>query len=139
MTVECDYVLAAIGQSIEWGNLLDGTKVELNRNLTAKADSWTYQTSQDDVFVGGDVYTGPRFAIDAIAAGKEDAESLHRYVWEGHTLRQGSQTINICEPHFYAVVLTADILDAKLFVEPVIREVVGRVIKHEDGRGYAAG
>jgi NADPH-dependent glutamate synthase beta subunit-like oxidoreductase len=89
MTVACDYVLAAIGQSIQWGNILDGAKVELNRNQTAKADSWTYQTAQPDVFVGGDVYTGPRFAIDAIAAGKEGAESLHRFVRDGHSLTLG--------------------------------------------------
>lgn len=89
ITVECDYVLSAIGQSIEWGNLLDGSKVQLNGNKTAKADDWTYQTAQEDVFVGGDVYTGPRFAIDAIAAGKEGAESLHRFVWKGHDLKLG--------------------------------------------------
>lgn len=88
-TISCDYVLAAIGQSVEWGNLLNGTSVKLNRNQTAKADSWTYQTGEADIFVGGDVYTGPRFAIDAIAAGKEGAESLHRYVWEGHSLTLG--------------------------------------------------
>ena len=87
--LKADFVLTAIGQSIEWGNLLDGEKVELNRNNTAKADSWTYQTAQEDVFVGGDVYTGPSFAIYAIAAGKEGAESLHRYVWEGHSLTLG--------------------------------------------------
>lgn len=69
ITLDADYVLSAIGQSIEWGNLLEGTKVELNRNKTAKADSWTYQTAEEDVFVGGDVYTGPSFAIYAIAAG----------------------------------------------------------------------
>ena len=84
-----DAVLAAIGQSIQWGGLLDGTKVELNRNQTAKADSWTYQTAEPDIFVGGDVYTGPSFAIHAIAAGKEGAESVHRYVWEGHSLTLG--------------------------------------------------
>ena len=89
ITLDADYVLSAIGQSIVWGSLLDGEKVELNRNLTAKADSWTYQTAQEDVFVGGDVYTGPSFAIYAIAAGKEGAESLHRYVWEGHSLTLG--------------------------------------------------
>ncbi|MBR4163477.1 MAG: FAD-dependent oxidoreductase [Solobacterium sp.] len=90
-TVEytADYVLAAIGQSIEWGDLLKDSKVELNRNRTAKADSWTYQTAEPDVFVGGDVYTGPSFAIYAIAAGKEGAESVHRYVWEGHSLTLG--------------------------------------------------
>ena len=70
-TIECNCVLAAIGQSIVWGDLLDGEKVELGRGNTAKADSWTYQTAQPDIFVGGDVFTGPRFAIEAIAAGKE--------------------------------------------------------------------
>ena len=89
ITLPCDVVLAAIGQSIEWHDLLKDTKVELNRNQTAKADAWTYQTNEDDIFVGGDVYTGPRFAIDAIAAGKEGAESLHRFVWEGHSLTLG--------------------------------------------------
>ena len=44
------------------------------------ADAVTYQTAQPDVFVGGDVYTGPKFAIDAIAAGKEGAVSIHRFV-----------------------------------------------------------
>ncbi|MCQ2486322.1 MAG: FAD-dependent oxidoreductase [Clostridia bacterium] len=89
ITVEADYVLTSVGQSIEWGNLLDGTKVKLGRGNTAEADSWTYQTAEPDIFVGGDVYTGPRFAIDAIAAGKEGAESLHRYVHKGHSLTLG--------------------------------------------------
>ena len=75
MTLDADYVLAAIGQSIQWGGLLDGTKVKTNRNGTAQADEWTYQTAEPDVFVGGDVYTGPNFAIRAIAAGKEGADS----------------------------------------------------------------
>lgn len=88
-TLDADYVLAAIGQSIQWGNLLDGTKVELGRGNTAKADSWTYQTAEPDIFVGGDVYTGPSFAIHAIAAGKEGAESVHRFVHEGHSLTLG--------------------------------------------------
>ena len=48
------------------------------------ADKLTFQTGQPDIFVGGDVYTGPKFAIDAIAQGKIAAESLHRYVHDGH-------------------------------------------------------
>ena len=80
ITVPCDHVVLSIGQSVEWGELLEGSKVELARGGWAKADSLTYQTAQPDVFVGGDVYTGPKFAIDAIAAGKEAAVSLHRFV-----------------------------------------------------------
>jgi NAD-dependent dihydropyrimidine dehydrogenase PreA subunit len=82
-------VLLSIGQSIIWGDLLKDTKVEFNRNGTIKADPLTYQTGEPDIFAGGDVYTGPKFAIDAIAAGKEAAVSLHRWVHEGQTLTAG--------------------------------------------------
>lgn len=80
VTVECAHVFLSIGQSIEWGNLLEGSQVELGRGNGAVADAQTYQTAQPDIFVGGDVYTGPKFAIDAIAAGKEGAVSIHRFV-----------------------------------------------------------
>ena len=89
ITVECDNVLISVGQSVVWGELLKGTKVELNANGTAKADPVTYQTAEPDIFVGGDVYTGPKFAIDAIAAGKEGCESIHRFVHKGHSLTLG--------------------------------------------------
>jgi ferredoxin len=58
----------------------------LNPNNTIKGDSFTYQTGEKDVFAGGDAFTGPRFAIDAIAAGKEGAISIHRYVQPGQSL-----------------------------------------------------
>ncbi len=86
LIVEADYVLISVGQSIVWGNLLDGSKVETNRNGTVKADSFTYQSAEPDIFIGGDVYTGPKFAIDAIAAGKEGAISIHRFVQPGQSL-----------------------------------------------------
>ena len=78
--VKADKIVFAIGQTIEWGKLLDGTKVEFWHGNYPVADKFTYQTAQDDIFVGGDVFTGPKFVIDAIAAGHEAAESLHRYV-----------------------------------------------------------
>ena len=88
-TVECGNVILSIGQAIEWGGLLDGAAVELNRNMTAKADTFTFQTAQPDVFVGGDAFTGPRFAIDAIAMGKEGAISIHRFVQPNSSLTIG--------------------------------------------------
>ena len=78
--VPCEMVLYCIGQKVDWKNLLTGTAVELNPNGTAKADPVTYQTAEPDLFVGGDAYTGQKFAIDAIAAGKQGAVSLHRWV-----------------------------------------------------------
>ena len=89
MTVECENVLLSIGQSIVWGDLLKGTKVEIRPNGGAIADPVTYQTAEPDIFVGGDVYTGPRFAIDAIAAGKEGFVSMHRFVNPGQSLTLG--------------------------------------------------
>lgn len=88
-TVACSHVYLSIGQAIEWGHLLDGSKVELGRGNGAVADSLTYQTAQKDIFVGGDVYTGPKFAIDAIAAGKEGAVSIHRFVQPNTSLTIG--------------------------------------------------
>lgn len=89
ITVEADYVLLSVGQGILWGDLLKGTKVELNPNGTVIADGFTYQTAEPDIFAGGDVFTGPRFAIDAIAAGKQAAISLHRFVQPGQSLVYG--------------------------------------------------
>lgn len=89
ITVPCERVFLSIGQSIQWGGLLNGTKVELGRGNGAVADQLTYQTAEPDIFVGGDVYTGPKFAIDAIAAGKEAAVSIHRFVQPHSSLTIG--------------------------------------------------
>lgn len=89
LTVECSHVIFSVGQAADWGRLLEGLDIKLRPNGTAIASRLTYQTSERDVFVGGDVYTGPKFAIDAIAAGREGAISLHRYVHEHCTLTIG--------------------------------------------------
>ena len=84
ITLEADMVIFAIGQTVVLKDLLAGTRVEFFRGVYPVADKLTYQTAEPDIFVGGDVFTGPKFAIDAIAAGKEAAESLHRFVQHGH-------------------------------------------------------
>ena len=89
MELRADHVVFAIGQAIEWGGLLEGTKVEFWRGNYPVADSLTYQTAEPDIFVGGDVYHGPKFAIDAIEEGKCAAESLHRYVHHGASMTTG--------------------------------------------------
>ncbi|MEG0876459.1 MAG: FAD-dependent oxidoreductase [Oscillospiraceae bacterium] len=89
ITVAADHVLLSIGQSMDWGKLLEGTQVKTNRNGTVIADSFTYQTDEPTIFAGGDVFTGPKFAIDAIAAGKQAAVSLHRAIWPGQSLTLG--------------------------------------------------
>ena len=83
---KCGTVLFCIGQKVDWCGMLEGTKVEFNRNGTAIADPVTLQTAEPDIFVGGDAYTGQKFVVDAIATGREGAVSLHRFVNPGNSL-----------------------------------------------------
>ncbi len=89
ITVPCENVLMAIGQSAQWGDLLKGSKVEKRANGTAVADPVTLQTAEPDIFVGGDIFHGARFAIDAIADGREGMVSLNRFVHPGQSLTIG--------------------------------------------------
>ena len=104
MTIECSNILLSVGQAIEWGNLLDGEDVEFWHGNYPVADKVTYQTRVKDIFVGGDVYTGPKFAIDAIAAGKEGAISIHRFVQPHSSLTIGR------DPNYYVELDKDDIL-----------------------------
>ena len=86
--VKCDTVLAAIGQRIDLGRL-DTGDLKTDEKGRVQADGFTYQTNQEDIFAGGDAFTGPKFAIDAIAQGKQGAISIHRYVHKGQSLTIG--------------------------------------------------
>lgn len=107
VTVPCEQVFLSIGQTIQWGTLLAGSKVQLGRGNGAVADNVTYQTAEPDIFVGGDVYTGPKFAIDAIAAGKEGAISIHRYVQPNSSLVIGRNRRQFVELDKEDIVLEA--------------------------------
>ena len=86
---ECSTVLYCIGQKPDWKNLLKGVNVELDKRGLVIADELTYQTSEPDIFAGGDIYTGMKFCIDAVAAGKQGAISINRFVQEGCSLTIG--------------------------------------------------
>ena len=96
--VPANKVIFAIGQAIVWGDLLKGTKVEFYKNGYPIADKFTYQTADEDIFVGGDVNTGPKFVIDAIAQGHEAATSLAI-----HCRFNASQTIGRDRRYFVAL------------------------------------
>jgi len=85
-TIPATAVISAIGQKIDLGGIAD---FKTEKNGTVIVDKQSYQTSIPDVFAGGDVVTGPKFAIDAIAAGKEASISIHRYVHPGQTQNLG--------------------------------------------------
>ena len=106
----CTTVLFCIGQKAEWRELLSGTAVEFDPNGTAKADPVTYQTAEPDIFVGGDAFTGQKFAIDAIAAGKQGAVSLHRFV-QGATLTIGRDRRQFIELDKKSALIAVDSYD----------------------------
>lgn len=86
MVLSADHILISVGQGMDFGSLFEGSQVVLSSNRTIQADSFTLQTAEPDVFAGGDAMTGPKFAIDAIAMGKEAAVSIHRFVQPGQSL-----------------------------------------------------
>ena len=84
-TLAVSAVISAIGQQIDLCGIDAGSKLQLGKRGTVLVDPATYQTDEPDVFAGGDLVTGPKFAIDAIAAGKEAAVSIHRFVHPGQS------------------------------------------------------
>lgn len=109
-TIKLDSVISAIGQQVDWGSL-DIGDLRLGVRSLAMADPVTYQTAQSDIFVGGDVYTGPKFAIDAIAAGREGATSLHRFVHPGQSLTLGRNLRQFTELDKNNVAVSMDSFD----------------------------
>ena len=78
--VQVDQIIPAIGQRPDLSALEDLSGVAFSRWGTVEADTVTYATGRDGVFAGGDLQTGPWIAIGAIAAGREAAESILRYL-----------------------------------------------------------
>ncbi len=109
--IEVSAVIGAIGQKIDLGGI-DAEGMVMNLNGTIAADPVTLQTAQPDIFVGGDVYTGPNFAIDAIAAGREGAVSLHRFVHEGQSLTIARNRRHFIELDKNNVVIPVDGFDS---------------------------
>ena len=110
-TIEVTSVIGAIGQRVDLGHIAPEAMV-FNRNGTVQVDGVTYQTAQPDVFAGGDVVTGPKFAIDAIAAGREGAVSLHRFVHDGQSLTLARDPREFYELDKKNAVLPIDCFDA---------------------------
>ena len=103
MTIQCSNVILSVGQATIWGDLLKDEAVEF-RGPAPVADKVTFQTTVPDIFVGGDMFYGPRFAIDAIACGKEGAISIHRFVQPNSSLTIGR------DPNYFLELDKDDIL-----------------------------
>jgi heterodisulfide reductase subunit A-like polyferredoxin len=88
VNIPCDIVIFAIGQEVDPGSV-EGTGVEV-KNGVIIADPISLQTSQPDIFAGGDAVTGPASAVEAIGAGHEATISIDRYL-NGEDLLDGRE------------------------------------------------
>ena len=88
--LEVDAVVPAIGQESDWACLTEECACQLSDWGTMRIDPLTLQTHDPDIFAGGDAVTGPRTVIEAIAAGKQAAISIGRYM-RGEELSTGRE------------------------------------------------
>ena len=78
--IPCDSIVFAAGQVT---GLTDEFGIELNKfgyPIDPETGASGYKTSVDGIFAVGDVITGTRFLIDAIAGGREVAELMDKYL-----------------------------------------------------------
>jgi len=85
-TIDVDNVIIAIGQGVDKSTLPEG--LDYTNWETLSVDPITLQTNIDGVFAGGDAVSGPADVIAAVAAGKEAAISIDRYL-SGQDLKEG--------------------------------------------------
>ncbi len=83
-----DMLISAIGQAMDTDFIKDIEGVGLTGDGKPIVDPITLETAAPGIFAGGDVVTGPRMAIDAVAQGQRAAESIIRY-FEGKDLKAG--------------------------------------------------
>lgn len=130
---EASFVLEAIGQSFDYGKLLEGTQVALSKRGTVIADPFTKQTNEPDIFVGGDILNGPSFCINAIADGKQAAVSLNRFVQPGQTLTAGRDHRNFLDHELNKENVDLSGFDKTPREIPSVRPI--NVHSYEDNRG----
>lgn len=100
--VDTDIIIPAIGQRTNPSFLEGATGIEVTGKNTIVADPITFETKRKGVFAGGDVYTGPWIAIVAVAAGREAAISISRYL-NGKDLKEGREPFEVPQKNFKAI------------------------------------
>ncbi len=89
--IDTDYVIVAIGQMGEF-DFSEKESIAVTERGGLAADSLTFQTPVPWIFAGGDAVYGPKSVVDAVACGKEAAESIHRFI-TGQDLRENREKI----------------------------------------------
>jgi formate dehydrogenase beta subunit len=100
ITVPCDSVMLAVGQSPQLAFLDEGgTDIEQIRPGWPKTDHETLATTAAGVFVAGDLAHGTRLLIDAVASGKMAARSVYQFL-TGRTLTSHAVTAHLVQPRY---------------------------------------
>lgn len=95
--VKLDTLIPAIGERPDISFLTDKDKLNTTKWETLVADEKNLATNREGVFAGGDVVTGPRTVVEAIASGKIAAQSIEKYL-EGKSLER---EYNLTRPSIY--------------------------------------
>lgn len=98
--LDVDQVIAAIGQRPDISALEEINGLEFSRWSTIETDAISYATNKEGVFAGGDAQSGPWVAIGAVAAGREAATSIVRYL-DGEDLTTGREPQELTETPEY--------------------------------------
>lgn len=86
--IEADTIIGAIGQSTNTQFLYHDLPVKLNKWGDIEINGKTFQTSEINIFAGGDCVTGPATVIQAVAAGRQAAEAMDSFLMKGYVKEQ---------------------------------------------------
>jgi len=95
--IKIDQLVPAIGQRPDLSAIENVAGLNISRWGTTEVDAVTYATDREGVFSGGDLQTGPGIAIAAIAAGREAAESIVRYL-DHQDMAKGREPVTHDDP-----------------------------------------
>ncbi|MCK4729522.1 MAG: FAD-dependent oxidoreductase, partial [Desulfobacterales bacterium] len=88
--IPADHIIAAIGQKVDKSFAADIDEIEFSEYDLLNVNPDTLETTKKGVFAGGDVVTGPKTVIEAMAQGKKAAASISAYL-QGKEIRSSSQ------------------------------------------------
>ncbi len=82
--IEADTIIGAIGQSTNTQFLYNDLPVQLNKWGDIEINGKTSQTSEVNIFAGGDCVTGPATVVQAVGAGRRAAEAMDQFLLKGY-------------------------------------------------------